>query len=71
MDEMKINSKFLKNLIAKFVKREVKKQAGYEVDIQLNEFTATITDGMAHVHLNVDAELDKDELTKLLTAIGL
>ena len=53
MDEMKINSKFLKNLIAKFVKREVKKKAGYEVDIQLNEFTATVTDGTAHVHLNV------------------
>lgn len=51
MDEMKINSKFLRNLIAKFVKREVKKKAGYEVDIQLNEFTATVTDGTAHVHL--------------------
>ena len=46
------------------VKREVKKKAGYEVDIQLNEFTATVTDGTAHVHLNVDAELGKDELTK-------
>ena len=56
---------------AKFVKREVKKKAGYEVDIQLNEFTATVTDGTAHVHLNVDAELGKDELTKLLAAIGL
>lgn len=51
--------------------REVKKKAGYEVDIQLNEFTATVTDGTAHVHLNVDAELGKDELTKLLAAIGL
>lgn len=71
MDEMKINSKFLRNLIAKFVKREVKKKAGYEVDIQLNEFTATVTDGTARVHLNVDAELGKDELTKLLAAIGL
>ena len=71
MDEMKINSKFLRNLIARFVKRSVKKKTGYEMDIQLNEFTATITDGTAHVHLNVDAELGKDELAKLLAAIGL
>lgn len=71
MDEMKINSKFLKNLIAKFVKREVKKKIGYEVDFQLNVFTATVTDGTVHVHLNADAELGKDELTKLLTTIGL
>lgn len=71
MDEMKISSKFMRNLIAKLVKRTVKKKVGYEVDIQLNEFTATVTDGTVHVHLSVDAELNKDELTKILGKIGL
>lgn len=71
MDEMKISSKFMRNLIAKLVKKTVKKKAGYEMDIQLNEFTATVTDGTAHVHLSVDAELNKDELTKILETIGL
>lgn len=71
MDEMKISSKFMRNLIAKLVKKTVKKKVGYEMDIQLNEFTATVTDGTAHVHLSVDAELNKDELTKILGAIGL
>lgn len=71
MDEMKISSKFMRNLVAKLVKRAVKKKVGYEVDIQLNELTANITDGTAHIHLNVDAELGKDELTKFLVAIGL
>ncbi len=71
MDEMKISSKFMRNLIAKLVKRTVKKKVGYEVDIQLNELTATVTDGTAHVHLSVDAELNKDELTKILGTIGL
>lgn len=71
MDEMKISSKFMKNLIAKLVKRTVKKKIGYEVDIQLNELTATVTDGTVHVHLSIDAELGKDEFTKLLGTIGL
>lgn len=71
MDEMKISSKFMRNLIAKLVKKMVKKKVGYEMDIQLNEFTATVTDGTAHVHLSVDAELNKDELTKILGTIGL
>ena len=71
MDEMKINSKFMRNMVAKLVKKTVKKKVGYEVDIQLNEFTATVTDGTAHVHLSVDAELNKDELTKILGKIGL
>ncbi|WP_297183060.1 hypothetical protein [uncultured Phocaeicola sp.] len=71
MDEMKISSKFMRNMVAKLVKKTVKKKVGYEVDIQLNEFTATVTDGTAHVHLSVDAELNKDELTKILGKIGL
>lgn len=71
MDEMKISSKFMRNLIAKLVKKTVKKKVGYEIDIQLNQLTATVTDGTAHVHLNVDAELNKDELAKILGMVGL
>ena len=62
MDEMKINSAFTKNLIAKFVKSVLKKKLGCEIDIQLNGLTAAITDGTAHVHLDVDAELSKGTL---------
>lgn len=71
MDEMKISSKFMRNLIAKLVKKTVKKKVGCDVDVQLNELTATVTDGTTHVHLSVDAELNKDELTKILGMIGL
>lgn len=71
MDEMKIGSKLMKNLIAKLVKRAVKKKVGYEVDIQLNELTATVTDGTAHIHLSVDAEMGKDEFAKILKTVGL
>ena len=69
MDEMKINSAFTKNLIAKFVKSVLKKKLGCEID-QLNGLTAAITDGTAHVHLDVDAELSKGELLKILKKVG-
>lgn len=71
MDEMKIRSKFMRNLLAKLVKGVVKKKVGYDVDFQLNELTATVTDGTAYIHLNVDAKMSKDELTKFLKTIGL
>lgn len=71
MDEMKISSNFMRNLVAKMVKKAVKKKAGYDMDIQLNELTATVTDGTAHVHLSMDAELEMDELTRILGTIGL
>lgn len=71
MDEMKIVSKFTTNVISKFIKRFLKKKLEYEVDIQLNEIKTTITDGKTYIHLDVDAELEKEELLKILKNIGL
>lgn len=71
MDEMNIVSKFTRNVISKLMKMMLRKKLGYNVDIQLNEMNITIIDGKAHIHLNADAELGKDELTKVLKKIGL
>ena len=53
------------------MKMVVHKKTGYNVDIQLNEITTTINDGKTHLRLDVDAELEKDELIKILKSIGL
>lgn len=71
MDEMKIVSKFTRGIISKAVRMIVHKKTGYDIDIQLNNVAVTIVDGKAHLHLDVDAELDKDELAKVLKSIGL
>lgn len=71
MDEMKITSAFTRNIVSKIIKKSIKKKAGYDVDIQLSELSSTIIDGKAHVHLDIDAELNKEELTKILKTIGL
>lgn len=71
MDEMKIESKFTTNMISKLVKMVLRKKLGYNIDIQLNEIRTTITDGKTHVHLDLDAELEKEELVKILKNIGV
>lgn len=71
MDEMKIVSKFTRGMISKLLKIVIHKKSGYNVDIQLNEVIATVTDGKTHLHLDIDADLDKDELMKILKGIGL
>ena len=71
MDEMKIVSKFTTNMISKLVKKVLRKKTGYNIDIQLNAITAKIDDGKTHIHLDADAELGKEELTKILKSIGL
>lgn len=68
---MKITSAFTRNIVSKLIRRVIKKKSGYDVDIRLSEFRTTIIDGKTRIHLNVDAELDKDELNKILKAIGL
>lgn len=71
MDEMKIVSKFTRGIASKILKTVIHKKTGYEVDIQLNEITTTISDGKTHLHVDVDAEINKDELMKILKSVGL
>lgn len=71
MDEMKIVSKFTTGVISKLLKLTLRKKLGYDIDIRLNEVTAKVDNGKTHIHLDVDAELEKDELTKILKNVGL
>lgn len=71
MDEMKIGSKFTTNIISQLVKMLIHKKFGYDIELKLNEVKATVIDGKTYVHLDVDAELEKDELMKILKSIGL
>ena len=68
---MKIGSKFTTGIISKLVSMVIRKKFGYDVQLRLNEITATVNDGKTHVHLDVDAELTKEELNKILASIGL
>ena len=68
---MKIGSKFTTGIISKLVSMVIRKKFGYDVHLNLNEITATVNDGKTHVHLDVYAELTKEELNKILASIGL
>lgn len=68
---MRIVSKFTRGIISKAIKMLIHKKTGYNVDIQLNEAITTISDGKTHLHLDIDAELDKNELINILKSIGL
>ena len=71
MDEMRISTKLMKGLIAKILKTMIKKKVGYDVDICLHDLVITNDGNKACIHLNIDAELTKEELAKILKAMGL
>lgn len=71
MDEMRLESKFTTMIASKLAKKAVRDKLGYDVDIRLNRLRTTILEDKVHVELNVDLELTKEELDKLLKSVGL
>ena len=71
IDEMKIGTSFMKGMVSKLLNMTLKRKLGYDVGIRLNDFNVKVTDERAHVHLNIDADLTQEELSKILKSIGL
>ena len=67
MDELKIgNVSWIKWIISKVIKTELNKQLGVKTDIKLNKVDVVFDEGKAHLHLDVDADMTKHELMKLV-----
>lgn len=71
MDEVKMHTKFTKDIIAKIIKSTLFKKTGYDVNFQIHEMSAAIKDETAHVHMSIDADIDKGELAKITKKLGL
>lgn len=72
MDEMKIESKWTREKASQIIGWLLRKKFGYDVDVVLNNFRTTMVDDKMQIHLDVDLELSKSELNKILTSsIGL
>ena len=71
MDELKIKTKLMRGMLSKVIELLIRKKTGYKIKIQLNDIDVSITDDVAHVHLNVDGDIDVNEFKKISRIIGL
>lgn len=71
MDEMKLSTKLMKGLIANLIKKALKKKLGCDVKLDLNDIYITYDETNAKVHLDLNAEMDKDNLESVLLANDL
>lgn len=71
MDEMRVSSKFTTGILSKLLERVIRKKLGFDVAFNLNEVDVTISNGKAQIHLDAFADVEKDELMKLLEKVGL
>ena len=68
---MKLESKWIRGIVSKLIKKILRDKSGCNVDVQLNNFRTTVSDEKTHVHLDIELDLSKDEIDKLLKGIGL
>lgn len=68
---MKLESKWTRGIASLFIRKVLRNKFGYDVDVRLNHFRTTVLEDKAHVHLDIDLELSKEQLDKLMKSIGL
>lgn len=73
MDEMKLklSSQFLRNIAAKIIRKVIKSKFGYDLDIDLNDLIISYKDGKARLILDVEADIEHAEFTKMINQIDL
>lgn len=72
-DIMRIQSAFLRNVISQAAVKAIRKQGYKSVDAELNDIFAGYSENekKVHVHLDIDAELSKQDLTDILKSAGV
>lgn len=68
---VKLKTKFMRRLVSKLLSKEIKSKVGYEVDIQLDEFDATFSDGDIVIGAKLEVKMDKQEFMRILKSKGL
>lgn len=66
MDEMKIQTYFIKQLITKILNTIIRNKLGTEINILINGIEITHADGITNAHLDVRLDISDHELKSLL-----
>ena len=71
MDELKLNlsSKFMRGIVTKLIAKAIYKKTGYKIGVELNSINVEVVNGKTHIHADVDAEIDNEELMKIVKTI--
>lgn len=70
MDEMRVSTGFMQRIIANVITKAVKKKTGYAPDLKFNDPIRVIFDEeKVKLHVNLDAELTKEELSILMAGL--
>ena len=71
MDELnlKLSSRFMRNIAAKLLTRMIYKKIGYKIDIHLCELDVKVIDGEVCISTSMEAKMNSNEFMKVMKAI--
>lgn len=64
MDELKIKTKFMRELISKLLSSAIRKKFGCEIDIFMHDIEFIVKDDKTYIHINTDAEISNNAYMK-------
>lgn len=71
MDELKIESKFMTAIVSRVIRKVIQDKLGCKLGLHINGFRAIVANEKTHVHLDLDLDISKEELGKILEMAGL
>lgn len=71
MDEMRIQTNFVKGIISKAIGKAIRDSLGCDISIQLNDLYVNHDKGMTRGDLNLRVSLEDEQLSKLVEKLGL
>lgn len=69
MDEIKIKTPLMRKLVSSIIKRTIKKRFGILAAVDLKDLTAITDETNATVHIELNAQMTKEEFNKLVKLI--
>lgn len=71
MDEMKIQSGFMKALLSNIVRTKLKKKLGENCKVEIHKFGFVNNGERTTINIGVDLEVDTSEIPEILKQLGL
>ena len=71
MDELKLKlqTKFMRGIVAKLIGTAIQKKLGCDIDVYLNKIEVITTEDKIQMHIDVDADMTNGEFTRLVNSI--
>lgn len=65
MDEMRIESAIMRQIVSKFIKKAIKKKTGVNVNLDIRNLTVTTRGGSLYFDINAGGSIPIEDVSKL------